>query len=96
MKNTITKRNDGNYDIHISFDITEHGHTFGMPRNYNLSKVTELIQSKAVQDSIKNGYAVCMYGHGARAKEQGYLANERNHTTGDEQEPIGKVVSLSI
>ena len=96
MKNTINKREDGNYDVNISFDITEHGHSFGMPRNYNLAKVTKLIRSKIVQDSVKNGYGICMYGHGARAKEQGYIANERNHNTGNEQEPIGKVTSLSI
>ncbi len=96
MKNTIKQREDGNYDVSINFDITEHGHSFGMPRNYNLSKVTKLIRSKDVQDIVKNGYGICMYGHGARNKAQGYLANERNHNTGDEQEPIGKVTSLSI
>lgn len=96
MKNTINKREDGNYDVDISFDITEHGHSFGMPRNYNLAKVTKLIRSKVVQDTVKNGYGICMYGHGARAKEQGYIANERNHNTGNEQEPIGKVTYLAI
>lgn len=94
--NKITQRPDGNYDVKISFDITDHGHTFGVPRNYNLSKVQKLIRSKDVQQTIKNGYAICMYGHGARAKEQGYIAFERNHNTGEEQEPIGKVTSLSI
>ncbi len=94
--NKITKRPDGNYDVKISFDITDHGHTFGVPRNYNLQKVQKLIRSKDVQQTITNGYAICMYGHGARAKEQGYIANERNHNTGEEQEPVGKVKSLSI
>ncbi|MGW8169633.1 MAG: hypothetical protein ACWGHH_06480 [Sulfurovaceae bacterium] len=94
--NKIVTREDGNYEVLISFDITEHGHSFGLPRNYNLSKVQQLIRSKRVQDDIKNGYCLCMYGHGARAKEQGYLANERNEKTGEVQEPIGKITSLSI
>ncbi|MFT7880438.1 MAG: hypothetical protein ABXS91_08600 [Sulfurimonas sp.] len=96
MKNKIENIGNGQHKVSISFDITDHGHTFGMPRNYNLSKVQKLIRSKDVQETIKNGYAICMYGHGSRHKNQGYIANERNHNTGDEQEPIGKVTALSI
>jgi len=96
MKNTIEDLGNGTHKVSISFDVTEHGHNFGMPRNYNLAKVQKLIRSKEVQKAIKDGYAMTFYGHGARDKAQGYLANERNYKTGEEQEPIGKVTKLSI
>ncbi|NOR58759.1 MAG: hypothetical protein GQ474_09585 [Sulfurimonas sp.] len=96
MKNTLKELNHGNHEIKISFDITEHGHSFGVPRNYDLKQIKALIYEKTVQDAVKNGYAICMYGHGARDKAQGYLANEKNHTTGEVQEPIGKITSLAI
>jgi len=102
MKNNISlERNfidnkDGSYSATISFDITKHGHYFGVPRNYNVGKIQNLIRSKRVQDDIKNGYVLSMYGHGARNAKQGYLAVEHNANTGDTQEPIGKMTSLSI
>ena len=87
---------DGNYEVEISFDITEQGHYFGVPRNYNLKKVQALIRSKINQEHIKKGYALCMYGHGARHIKQGYIASEVNFETKEVQEPIGKILSMSI
>lgn len=94
--NKIEKLGDGAYKVSISFDITNHGHNYGLPRNYNLAKVQKLIRSKSVQEAIKNGYAICMYGHKARNKKQGYLASEANEETGNLQEPIGKVTKMSV
>lgn len=95
-KNTIKRLSDGNYEVTITFDITEHGHDHGMPRNYSLKKVQQLVNSDRVQADIANGYAVCMYGHGARHQKQGYRPKEHNFESKDVQEPIGKVTSLSI
>jgi len=95
-KSKIESSSDGVHKVSISFDITEHGHSFGLPRNYNLQNIHKLVRSKKVQDTIKNGYALCMYGHGARHKKTGYLATEVNFDTGTVQEPIGKVTKLSI
>jgi len=95
-KNTIKQLEDGNYEVKISFDITEQGHYFGVPRNYNLKKVQDLIRSKINQEHIKKGYALCMYGHGARHIKQGYIASEVNFETKEVQEPIGKMLSMSI
>lgn len=94
--NKIESKGNGVYEVSISFDITEHGHSYGMPRNYPLDKIQKLIRSQEVKKAIENGYALCMYGHMARHKKQGYLANEANAETGTIQEPIGKVTQMSI
>lgn len=92
----IISSEDGVHKIKVSFDITDQGQNYSAQRNYPIEKIRKLIRSGVVQKFVKDGYAIIMYGHGARHKTQGYFANETNAKTGEEQEPLGKVDSLSI
>lgn len=97
MKNEhkVKKLPNGDIEVTISFDITKHGHTLGLPRNYNVGKVQKLIRSKEVQHHIKAGYALGLYGHGNRDPKNPLVAKEKN-PMGEDIEPICKTVALSI
>jgi len=96
MRKGLKKVSKGVYELNISFDITKHGHNFGIPRDYPINKVHALIRSQSVKNMINSSYALVMYGHGARDKSQGYIGTERNAKTGEEQEALGRVTNLSI
>lgn len=95
MKTPIKLLPNGQMEITISYDVTQHGHSFGAPRNYDVKKIAKMINSKSVQEEISNGYCKGYYGHGNRNKSKGYLPTERNDD-GEVVEPVCITKALSI
>lgn len=102
MRQTVKKQSsiellqNGNHRVHITFDITQHGHTLSLPRNYNLQKVRELLLGKQTQEFIKQGYAIGYYTHRAREISKSGVVPDAVYPNGEFIEPLTKVVTMDI
>ena len=86
---------NGQMEVTISFDVTAHGHSMSESRNYDLSRIKSVLNSRSVIEFIKNGYAKGFYGHGKRNKGAGYVPSEVD-TNGVEVEPVCVTKSVTI
>lgn len=90
------KLDNGDVIVTISFDVTRHGHYFGVPRNYDIGKITKLIRSKSVQETVNNGYALGLYGHNKRHLTARHPYAREQDEAGNEVFPVAKTIALSI
>ena len=91
----ITKLDNGNMIVEVSFDVSKHGHNLGRPRNYDMNRYKAMIESDKTKKHINNGYGLIFYSHDARSPSKNYVPHERDKD-GNYQLPVGRLLEVSF
>ena len=86
---------NGNMIVNVSFDVAKHGHNLGRPRNYDMNKYKQMVESDKTKKHINNGYALIFYSHDARSPQKNYLPHEKDKD-GSYQLPVGRLLNVGF